>query len=106
MTPEAQRIAIAKACKWAHDKDGYFAGWWRKWDGGDQRLRIDQLSDLNAMHEAEKMLTEKQELFYLIQLMKSMNESGTIGWRSERTYKATAAQRAEAFLRTLNLWKE
>ena len=56
----------------------------------------DYLNDLNAMHEAEKVIRERADRVdsYLDQLDGAM--SGV---------HATAAQRAEAFLRTLGLWK-
>ena len=50
----------------------------------------DYLNDLNAMHEAEKVLNDHQWDDYICQLGHAMG--------------ATAAQRAEAFLKTLNLW--
>jgi hypothetical protein len=57
----------------------------------------DYLNDLNAMHEAEKMLNSESGYhgiggygLYLVAL--------------EHNVSATAAQRAEAFLKTLNLW--
>jgi hypothetical protein len=63
----------------------------------------DYLSDLNAMHEAEKMLTPQQQSDYSFSL--------SAGWMSDRRDNwrgchATATQRAEAFLRTLNFWKD
>jgi hypothetical protein len=81
MSPEAQRIAIAEACGWTR----YFP----------ESTLPDYLSDLNAMHEAEKVLTPEQGWEYAQNLV----VDGGRGWF------ATAAQRAEAFLRTLNLWE-
>lgn len=115
MSPEAQRIAIAEACGWKnHDHPDCMAlkdGWvmpekWCLSPDGKLSLnhdRPDYLNDLNAMHDAEKAV--EKEVFYMMNLVKVMKESGTIGTRSDRTYRATAAQRAEAFLKTLNLWK-
>lgn len=65
--------------------------------------RKDYPNDLNAMHEAEKILLSKQGLI--------PHELGvnllTICQRdNNKAYYATAAQRAEAFLKTLGLWKE
>lgn len=66
----------------------------------------DYLNDLNAMHEAEKRLVKEDapEMLgnyhaHLIQVM----DCKTCSWRR---IHATAAQRAEAFLRTLDLWTE
>ena len=51
---------------------------------------------LNAMHEAEKSLPIKKILIYFKKL-----EKGSSFW-----FRATARQRAEAFLRTLGKWEE
>jgi hypothetical protein len=53
-------------------------------------------TDLNAMHDAEKMLTSAQLLDYVALLFDSTYEATL----------ATARQRAEAFLRTLGKWEE
>lgn len=52
----------------------------------------DYYRDLNAMHEAEKIFDNGQILRY-------------VQWLP-RGALSTAAQRAEAFLRTLNLWRD
>ena len=57
-------------------------------------------SDLNAMHEAEKILFPKFEIEWHNQLQNVCGGS----WRI--MLNSSAAQRAEAFLRTLNLWIE
>ncbi len=69
------------------------------------------LNDLNAMHEAEKVLRENQFNFvdYPNQLFKVVTGrkwDGDMGYFMFNYTNATAAQRAEAFLRTLNLWKD
>jgi hypothetical protein len=100
MTPEQQRIAIAEACGWTDirkQKIGNDRNLWGTKDG--QRNRIpDYPGDLNAMHEAEKVLTSEQEKEYAYQL-EAVCCPRDYGWH------ATAAQRAEAFLRTLILAK-
>jgi predicted Zn-dependent protease len=66
----------------------------------------DYLNDLNAMHEAERMLLAKcgndpQDdlwIYYLANLLMS----APLCLREH----ATAAQRAEAFLRTIGKWEE
>lgn len=65
-----------------------------------QLLMIDYLNDLNAMHEAEKTLFPKHEAKWAM----TMSEVCGHSWRI--IYTATAAQRAEAFLKTLGLWEE
>ena len=89
MTPEAQRIAIAEACGW---KTGYR-------DPEAWHPLPDYLNDLNAMHDAEKVLTSEQVTSYVYSL-ESMNER----WSTPAF--ATASQRAEAFLRAIGKWKE
>ena len=56
----------------------------------------DYLSDLNAMHEAEKLLTLAQKDRYESALLHMVKDNDIC--------YATSAQRAEAFLRTLGLW--
>ena len=53
---------------------------------------LDYCNDLNAMHEAEKVLSNNQWLDYVAALNQNV--------------AATASQRAEAFLKKLNLWKD
>lgn len=108
MSPEAQRIAIAEACGWyrAPYEDSWYESAWRKGSElvGEHALP-DYLNDLNAMHDAEKVLLE------------TTKKGDWRGWDSIRinleemvgkddVFHATAAQRAEAFLRTLNLWDD
>lgn len=70
----------------------------------------DYLNDLNAMQEAEKMLTEGSWKEVIHATNKYTNElCKVIGCLDTALFQfahATSAQRAEAFLRTLNLWVE
>lgn len=73
------------------------------WDhpySSETKRMFDFCSDLNAMHEAEKMLGTG-DLFqrYYFSLYETTQ---SILW----PVSATARQRAEAFLRTLGKWKE
>ena len=71
----------------------------------------DYLNDLNAMHEAEKVLSNKVDLVrqcYLDNLCIATNGEFA---EMDGSYKevwamshATATQRAEAFLRTIEKW--
>ncbi len=61
----------------------------------------DYVGDLNAVHEAEKALTRGQKTQYIYHLQTLCG-----GQQFGDNYFATAAQRAEALLRCLNLWKE
>jgi hypothetical protein len=127
MKPEAQRIAIAVACGWeiyeklsdikGHDKHT------------KPHLFPSYLSDLNAMHVAEKVLKEhgsvcdetgaiyhSQRSRYVVELWCVVTNQirASFNWPSlgldatllDVLVSATAAQRAEAFLKTLNLWKQ
>ena len=103
MKPEAQAHTIAKLMDWeyyeetgemAATKDGDILGY--SWPS------------LDAMHEAEKVLNDGQFEEFVYRLC-----AGERWKRAELnildaifTAKATAAQRAEAFLRTLNLWTD
>lgn len=60
----------------------------------------DYCNDLNAMHEAEKTLFPHRMHTYCDYLRNCAD--GTFEWYRIHT---TARQRAEAFLKTLNLWK-
>jgi len=98
MNAEEQRIAIAKACGWG---ESAFGKWHRH---GvilpDPMNPPDYLNDLNAMHEAEEVLTDLnlyRKFLYLVVLEDPSNTSNEPAW-------ATAAQRAEAFLRTIGVW--
>jgi hypothetical protein len=99
MKPEQQRIAIAEACGW-----GVFANT-RPTD------LPDYCSDLNAMHEAEKVFWQidwsYRSIFndHLANIIKK-REVNRNEWNAETLLDATAAQRAEAFLRTINKWEE
>jgi len=62
----------------------------------------DYCNDLNAMHEAEKMLTDEQCVFIRVHLRERLETHAA----SRYTWHATARQRAEAFLRTLGKWEE
>jgi hypothetical protein len=113
MTPEQQRIAIAEACGWTnvaplivknvkHEGDDITVG-----IRSDDGWIPDYLNDLNAMHEAEKVLSEKQWVEYEEEIRTVV--LGGIRLVSQWTkadIHATAAQKSKAFLRTLGLWQE
>jgi hypothetical protein len=109
MTPEAQRIAIAEACGW--QADGPWANYWTH-KRGPAGVSIpteslpDYLNDLNAMHAAEKVLAAMHYQLWICELNEIVGRD--IGeqspYWSRNIASATAAQRAEAFLRTLNLY--
>ena len=103
MNPEQQQIAIGEADGWTWHGD---ASWPKNpgnfyWKKGCLNYQIlpNYPFDLNAMHEAEKVLTSEQVTSY-VYLLESMNDR----WSTPAF--ATASQRAEAFLRTINKWEE
>lgn len=115
MNPSAQRIAIAEACgwKWKPELFGLIQG--PEHLSGARNVP-DYPNDLNAMHEAEKVLTEKQWDSYINWELRC-----TVAAAQDRTIKcsvrpmpdevrglvhATAAQRAEAFLKATGRWED
>ena len=96
MTAEQQRIAIAEACGTM------------KWGYGLPTKCIafnvpDYLNDLNAMHEAVKTLPQNLMPRYFACLCNVVSGSLSLYGYSKAT-EATAAQRAEAFLKTIGKW--
>ena len=115
MTQDAKRIAIAEACGYSVQKcvDGLIE--WRNPDGGFiGRYPAGQCpsvvpkytTDLNAMHEAEKTLSPIQLSYYESELVEMCNLKSASSMVSAYRWHATDAQRAEAFLRALNLWRD
>lgn len=103
MTPEAQRISIALACGWKKVRinDRGEQVWEAPPTGG---AFPDYLNDLDAMHEAENDLTINQSRDYLrlLQLVSRGSISDAEDWmKCMVVIHATAAQRAEAFLRAI-----
>jgi len=107
MTKEKINIAIAKACGWRQSKSPMWEGWWhQKGKRTYQRFAPDYCNDLNAMHEAENHLPSDKKEDYWYQLYENCRRS--VFSRVEDNYKmlhASARQRAEAFLRTINKWE-
>jgi len=125
MKPDEQRIAIAEVCGWRWEPP-YWCNpsgklhqtfWPTDSKSAHARVLPDYLEDLNAMHEAEKTLTEEQREVYAAELYcllpydenhgpnPDCPEDGDIMTASNfQVAHATAAQRAEAFLRTLSKW--
>lgn len=126
MSPDKQRTAIAEACGWKRRPEfdytanldplfpehGELREMWGKASGELVPLHMlpNYPTDLNAMHEAEKVL-------------KAMRPSGvgsmghSVAWERYKNHlrattgewdciDATAAQRAEAFLRTIGKWED
>jgi hypothetical protein len=110
MSDEQINIAIAEACGWTEisweqltnpreaierkhyckNNTEHFCGW-----------LPDYCNDLNAMHEAEKVLEEKR-LVWKYEMTLTRNGGNGFNWSK---IHATALQRAEAFLKTLGKWQ-
>jgi hypothetical protein len=96
MTNKQINIAIAKACGWKEEEFG--PSWYQSYT-----KMPDYCNDLNAMHEAEKVLRKP---------MKGSDTDTIIGDRMHKyaeligyAFDASASQRAEAFLKTLGKWE-
>jgi hypothetical protein len=110
MTPEKQRIAIAQACGWTNVKhEGITVGIW-----SDNGWIPQYLKDLNAMHKAEKVLWDTgKAMEFTNQLVGIVCSARGFRWDKGTSddhlmclSHATAAERAEAFLRTIGKWEE
>ena len=102
MNTEQQRIAIAQACGYKDVAIRLTEGTIKVMTGFknfpfDEEVP-DYLNDLNAMNEAEKQLEAEDNHAYGCYCFELYEKYGN-------TVSLTAAQRAEAFLKTLNLWK-
>lgn len=116
MKHEKQRIAIAKLCGWEESQMSKRCcfdprGFSTYWDNAP-----DYLHDLNACHAFEEQLTWSHEdgrgtcSVYREHLERIVHEK----WKSRDTecaaecheWHATAAQRCEAFLRTMGKWED
>jgi hypothetical protein len=104
MNAKEMRIAIAEARRWKYVDN--LPGYPRGIDpNGVTHELPDYLNDLNAMHDAEKILSPKEFECYRWTLWSQCKRA--LFTESHRAYlHATAAQRAEAFLKTLNLWTD
>jgi len=102
MTNEQINAAIARHCGWKskEETDGVVWLWTRtkKDMTVEHQMEVPNYCiDLNAMHEAEATLTDDQ-LWRMAREIERNDEQ----WY----FRATARQRAEAFLRTLGKWEE
>jgi hypothetical protein len=108
MTDEQINQRIAEACGWEDITESVAPGEFRRRATGmlrdkhGNRTPLKQIpnycADLNAMHEAEEFLSGNLWIGYVNDLANI--EGNLFGIR------ATARQRAEAFLRTLGKWEE
>ena len=105
MDTTKQQRAIAEALGY-HD---FWEGFAKFKDEHRRGPVPDYLGDLNAMHEAEKTIDGE---LYTAQLLAVIHEVDAdyfnrLSWdNGYELATATAAQRAEAFLKTRELWKD
>lgn len=117
MTPEQQQIAIAEACGWTEieiklSTFAFFGKtincYGRNPETGNYRCLPLYHSNLNAIHDALAKLPRSLRGTFNDNLAKrvggKMCEVANDDDMLFQFATATAAQRAEAFLRTLNLW--
>lgn len=123
MNKEKQRIAIAEECGWVLGENNFYEGMpcapkmVPNWTYKEKCVCFDDLpdylSDLNAMHEAEKVLRKNPRMWRLYGYTLAKVCEPNSKWFPEYTgfdvatyAHATPAQRAEAFLRTIGKWKQ
>ena len=116
MTENEINIAIAESMGWTRlpKKPEYIGqGKWTDPNGIPKITSPDYCNDLNAMHEAVETLPRTLRLRYAIEIMDAC-ASYPIGcvpdWERDRQSlvniaQATAAQRAEAYLKNINKFK-
>jgi hypothetical protein len=108
MTDKQINAAIARECGWTEIRENLVGK-----APGETANRVMFLPNycgcLNAMHEAEKvyMNTPEKKIQILVQILEWWLDA-VVQKRSKGTpiWHATARQRAEAFLRTLDKWEE
>lgn len=119
MTTEAKRIKIAEACGWKLVK--WEQGGWQAYNpegervsdlvSGSKEAAAEQYAPnyfecLNAMHEAEKVLSPQDAQRYFRHIRDSTPAPADDNYSTIENFyiHATAIQRAECFGAALNLW--
>ena len=113
MNPVQQRIALAELAGWKDIHGGPPHG--TNWRGinparpqGLMEEIPDYLRDLNAVHELEKLLNDRQAYYYrtvLNSLSVKHQGGGPINGSSGMDYHYPAPQRCEALLRAVGKWE-
>jgi hypothetical protein len=124
MTNQQKNEAISDACPRRFERRHEFAchyetedNWYFQYNGQWTRcLNGSIIDDLNAMYEAETGLKGDKDIKYVNELFHRVGinrlyymGAEPLAFPADRQMKvinATAAQRAEAFLRTIGKWKE
>ena len=102
MTSKQINAAIAKACGWKAKGNTWVTPNETPVFATDLP---DYCNDLNAMHEAERAITDKGVNAWWIYCGNIVRSMPAI-FGNETAVMATARQRAEAFLKTLGKWEE
>jgi hypothetical protein len=109
MTDEQINIAIAEVCGWSVVSDTLCNVYPNSRTGEPELNPVaplpDYCQDLNAMHEAERALTESGVNAWWAYVA-YINRYNATPFGVETAVHATARQRAEAFLRTVGKWEE
>jgi hypothetical protein len=117
MNTDKQQIAIAEACgNKPHTPSALGVPRWIMSDCEAGEISViyrdelpDYLGDLNACHEMEKVLFAKNDWrlirAYFFWLSPNLHSDDALDGDDWKLCHATAAQRAEAFLRTIGKWE-
>lgn len=106
LTMKEQRIKVAELCGWKREPWDSMAPNLDRWTHPDYpstnvsgtRALPDYLNDLNAMHEAEKLIPQELKQEWSSKLYWLLYTNPPKLWRVSQ---ATAAERAEAFVLTM-----
>ena len=104
MTNLQMNVAIAEACGWSDILERTSLPGFKQRptgirDGFERKQIPNYVHDLNDMHDAERVLNEKQYIAF----MKHLGERSK---KRRDIWQAPACHRAEALLRALGKWKE
>ena len=116
MKPIDQQTVIAEYCGWTDIRMG--KDYECNDNPFDRRVLVgihgeagkhdvpDYLNDLNAMHKAEKFLTFEQWTDYEQHLIFDIVLPANADYIGFQTIHATASQKAAAYIKAINKWKE
>ncbi len=113
MTPNEQRIAIARACGWKNFNSASHEGsiqYGQPPNAPHNSWELpNYLNDLNAIAEARKILNSDQQIQFSIKVGKFVTQTlraNQSAWMDFRLIDSSAGCQSEMFLRTLGLWQE
>ena len=112
MTKERQNIVIAEFCGWKDiqtSKFGILTGV-PDTDSGLHHTIPNYTGSIDAMHEAEKKLNDEQGLQFVSEIedicqLDLVRKKDDYTWLRFAVCHATAAQRAEALIKTIGRWE-